>query len=157
MIRHPRLRLGIVAVLAVGAIVALTAVALLALRTDNNDLAAIAHDPAQIALGGSLYSQHCAICHGVNLEGQPNWRTRKPDGRLPAPPHDESGHTWHHPDADLFQITKLGLVPPLAPESYQSDMPGFAAVLTDGEIRAVLAFIENSWPPDIRDRRTRRN
>jgi hypothetical protein len=27
---------------------------------------------------------------------------RKPDGKLPAPPHDASGHTWHHADAQLF-------------------------------------------------------
>ncbi|WP_292662015.1 hypothetical protein [Mesorhizobium sp.] len=30
--------------------------------------------------------------------------------------------------------------------SYQSDMPGFGNVLTDEEIRAVLAFIKSTWP-----------
>lgn len=29
---------------------------------------------------------------------------------------------------------------------YQSDMPGFGNVLTDEEIRAVLAFIKSTWP-----------
>ncbi|MCI0529930.1 MAG: ABC transporter substrate-binding protein [Nitrospira sp.] len=29
----------------------------------------------QVALGKSLYAQHCANnCHGANLEGQPNWK-----------------------------------------------------------------------------------
>ena len=27
---------------------------------------------------------------------------------LPAPPHNETGHTWHHPDEMLFAITKYG-------------------------------------------------
>lgn len=109
-------------------------------------------DSLQVAFGASVYRQRCASCHGSNLEGQPDWRTRKPDGRLPAPPHDETGHTWHHPDEHLFSITNLGLKPPLAPEGYQSDMPAFDDVLTDEEIWAVLAFIKSRWPTTIRAR-----
>lgn len=113
-------------------------------------------DPARIAAGRTLYAQHCASCHGADLAGQPDWRTRKPDGRLPAPPHDESGHTWHHPMPMLFQMTRDGLVPPLAPPGYQSDMPAFAGTLSDDEIRAVLAYIESTWSDDIRARRAKR-
>jgi mono/diheme cytochrome c family protein len=98
-----------------------------------------------LALGGKLYAQHCASCHGARLEGQPNWRSRLPNGRMPAPPHDESGHTWHHPDEVLFGITKHGVVPPYAPPGYQSDMPGFEGKLTDEEIRAILAYIASHW------------
>ena len=98
-----------------------------------------------LQVGAKIYVQHCAACHGAKLEGQPNWRQRLPNGRMPAPPHDESGHTWHHPDAVLFGITKFGLVPPFAPPGYESDMPAFAGKLSDGEIRAVLAFIESHW------------
>ena len=64
---------------------------------------------------------------------------------MPAPPHDESGHTWHHPPQVLFGITKFGFVPPFAPPGYESDMPAFAGKLSDEEIRAVLAFIESHW------------
>ena len=60
---------------------------------------------------------------------------------MPAPPHDDSGHTWHHPDEVLFGITKHGVVPPYAPPGYESDMPAFAGKLSDDEIRAVLAYI----------------
>ena len=102
-------------------------------------------DPVQIALGQKIYVQECASCHGLQLEGQPNWRRRLPNGRMPAPPHDESGHTWHHPDEVLFGITKHGPAPPYAPPGYQSDMPAFAGKLTDAEIRAVLAYIESHW------------
>ena len=101
---------------------------------------------AQVARGKAVYGQHCASCHGAKLEGQPTWRTRKPDGRLPAPPHDETGHTWHHPDAHLFRITKGGLKPPLAPPGYESDMPAYAGILTDEDIWSVLAYIKSTWP-----------
>jgi hypothetical protein len=47
----------------------------------------------RIALGRDLYVANCASCHGIDLEGQSNWRSPGPDGRLPAPPHDEIGHT----------------------------------------------------------------
>ena len=106
-----------------------------------------------LALGGRLYAQHCASCHGANLEGQPDWRKRLPNGRFPAPPHDASGHTWHHPDEVLFAITKHGLVPPYAPAGYQSDMPAFGGKLSDPEIRAVLAYIESRWSPEVHKRR----
>ncbi|HEY0857585.1 MAG TPA: cytochrome c [Albitalea sp.] len=106
-------------------------------------------DAAQVARGEPLYRRHCASCHGAKLEGQPEWRQRKPDGRLPAPPHDASGHTWHHPNELLVNIVRGGLVPPWAPEGYASDMPAFARVLSDDEIRATLAFIQSSWPPEV--------
>jgi mono/diheme cytochrome c family protein len=109
-----------------------------------------APDPAQLVLGLKLYAQHCAACHGANLEGQPTWQTRLPNGRFPAPPHDASGHTWHHPDEVLFGIAKHGMVPPYAPAGYESDMPAFGGTLSDDEIRAVLAYIAASWPAEVK-------
>ena len=98
-----------------------------------------------IERGAAIYAQQCAACHGAHLEGQPDWRSRRPDGRLPAPPHDESGHTWHHSDDVLFAITKFGMVPPHAPPGYESDMPAFGGLLSDEDIRAVLAYIASQW------------
>jgi mono/diheme cytochrome c family protein len=109
-------------------------------------------DARQVARGKVVYGQHCASCHGARLEGQPTWKERLPTGRMPAPPHDASGHTWHHPDAILFGMTKYGLIPgKYAPPNYQSDMPGFEKTLSDQDIWAVLAYIKSSWPPDIRE------
>jgi len=99
----------------------------------------------RIAAGEPIYAAHCASCHGAQLQGQPDWTTRAPNGRLPAPPHDDSGHTWHHPNAVLFAITKHGLKPPYAPAGYASDMPAFAGVLGDDDIWNVLAYIQSRW------------
>ena len=106
--------------------------------------------PPNLAVGKSAYDLHCAACHGAKLQGQPDWQRKLPNGRFPAPPHDDSGHTWHHPDDVLFGITKRGLVPPYAPPGYESDMPAFAGKLSDDEIRAVLAYIGSHWSADVR-------
>ena len=108
-------------------------------------------DPAQLALGRSLYDANCAACHGAELEGQANWRQRDPDGLLPAPPHDETGHTWHHPDWQLFEITKQGTAA-IVGSDYKTTMGPFGELLSDDEIWAVLAYIKSRWPENIRAR-----
>jgi len=114
------------------------------------------HNAEQVASGRAVYAQHCATCHGANLEGQPNWQKRLPSGSFPAPPHDATGHTWHHPDQYLFETTKYGWQR-FAPPGYQSTMQGFQDVLSDAEIWAVLAFIKSYWPPAIRAKQERLN
>lgn len=110
-------------------------------------------DPFALMEGEGIYKAECASCHGTKLEGQPDWRTRRPDGKLPAPPHNASGHTWHHPMEQLVAITKFGMAPPNAPEGYVSDMPAFAGKLTDRQIVNVLAWIESQWPAEVKQRR----
>lgn len=107
-------------------------------------------DVAVVASGKQVYERHCASCHGVKLEGQPDWRTRDASGRLPAPPHDATGHTWHHPDEVLFRIVKEGLAKTANLPDYRSAMPVYAGVLSDAEIVAALSYIKANWPPDIR-------
>ena len=98
-----------------------------------------------IEQGRQIYADQCASCHGAQLEGQPDWKTPLPSGRLPAPPHDAGGHTWHHPDDILFRIVREGTAA-IVGGGYESDMPGFADLLCDAEIRAVLAYIKSTWP-----------
>jgi len=106
-----------------------------------------------IRLGRALYAAHCAACHGADLEGALDWQRRAPDGRFPAPPHDETGHTWHHGDAMLFDYTRRGgqaFLDDLG-VGFESGMPGFGDVLSDAEIEAILAFIRSTWPERIRE------
>lgn len=102
-----------------------------------------------IARGQAIYAEHCAACHGASLEGQPDWWIPLSSGRLPAPPHDATGHTWHHSDEVLFRVVKDGLSAVV--ENYESDMPSFGEVLSDDEIQAVLAYIKSTWPERERD------
>jgi len=94
-----------------------------------------------IALGKSVYEQNCATCHGITGAGQPNWRQLLPDGRLPAPPHNGSGHTWHHGDGQLYNIVRNGGL---------SGMPAWGDRLSHDEIGAVLMYIKTFW--DVSER-----
>lgn len=111
-------------------------------------------DPLLISEGEQLYRLHCASCHGADLEGHPDWQERLPDGSLHPPPHDETGHTWHHADSLLFGITKQG-GQEFAPADFTSNMPGFGEILSDREIWATIAYIKSRWPEEIRERQSR--
>lgn len=76
-------------------------------RLSGSAAGALLHpsDRIVVSLGSEIYAEHCASCHGRSLEGHPEWQVRDAEGYLPAPPHDETGHTWHHPDKLLFDIT----------------------------------------------------
>ncbi len=107
-------------------------------------------DPQEIAAGRELYATHCAECHGDNLEGEVDWKEQNEDGSFRAPPHDASGHTWHHGDKNLIEAIILGGA--RLPEGVggTSNMPAFGDILTANEIAAVLTFIKSTWPDDIR-------
>ena len=146
------------ALLAVTAMVALTAIA--APGCDGSDdsgaaaggwTASTTQRPSATAApatpahpGKQNYVTHCAACHGVNGEGQPNWIIPGPDGLLPAPPHDNTGHTWHHGDGYLFRVTKSGGQAFMLPGQV-SAMPGFDVELSDQEIIDVIEYIKGFW------------
>ncbi|MCW8916256.1 MAG: cytochrome c [Magnetovibrio sp.] len=109
-----------------------------------------------VRLGQIIYADHCAECHGINLEGQPNWRSPKEDGMLPAPPHDDSGHTWHHDDQLLFNYTKGGGAA-IAPKGFKSGMPAYGEILSDQQIWQVLSYIKSRWSPQAQERQAQMN
>jgi len=113
-----------------------------------------------LAAGETLYAENCASCHGADLEGQPDWQSPGDDGILPAPPHDASGHTWHHSNVQNFDYVKLGgaeLVKRLGVKGFESGMPAFGDTLSDEEIWNILAYIHDQWPEEIRELQASRN
>lgn len=128
---------------------ALSALALSALATGSQAAGLLPYtDAERVAEGEALYGAHCAACHGEALEGQPDWRSPDAQGYLPAPPHDETGHTWHHADALLVRIVTEG-TEAIVGGDYRSSMIGFGDVLTPDEILNVLAYIKSTWPEEI--------
>lgn len=126
--------------------------------TDSSGSTLLRPDDLQLVSAGSaLYSEHCAACHGSRLEGEEDWQSKDAEGFLPAPPHDETGHTWHHPDDVLFEITKVGIEEAANLPGYRTRMPAYADVLSDEEIVAVLSYIKSQWPPEVRARHDQLN
>lgn len=117
-------------------------------------------DNRDLENGAARFAENCASCHGADLEGQPNWRTASEDGVLPAPPHDETGHTWHHDNSLLFQYTRLGGQEALEQRGvtgFKSGMPGFDGVLGDDDIWDILAYIRSTWPRRVQEMHKMRN
>ncbi len=91
-----------------------------------------------LARGEQLYAANCQVCHG-DREGT--------GGTGGAPPHNETGHTWHHPDAQLNDWIlngKLGF----------GEMPAFKDVMSEGQVEAVLTYIKTWWTPEQRESQT---
>lgn len=109
-------------------------------------------DASVVSLGEEIYVENCSSCHGASLEGERDWQGRDEDGRLRAPPHDATGHTWHHDGELLFRLTKYGPADVIGDPSYATNMPAYKDMLSDAEIIAVLSYIKSTWPPHIRAR-----
>ncbi len=91
--------------------------------------------PIQLAIdGAAIYAVNCVMCHG-DRDGS--------GGIIGAPRHDESGHTWHHSDAELIDWVLNGKSP-------FSPMPAFRDTLSEDQVESVLAYIKTWWAEDQR-------
>ena len=103
--------------------------------------------PSPPISGADLFSANCAVCHGANGQGQPDWHKASDEGVYPPPPLNGEGHTWHHPDGLLYRIVSKGgatLEDPAVP-GFKSAMPAFGDKLTHDEIVAVLEYVKSLW------------
>ena len=100
-------------------------------------------DPARVARGAEIFKANCAVCHGANAEGAPNWSKKGADGKFPPPPLDASGHGWHHPKSALVQTIREGTL------KLGGGMPAWKDKLSDNDIEAVIAWIQARWPEDV--------
>lgn len=86
--------------------------------------------------GKALYEQHCAACHGIDGEGQ----DQTTSDLIVAPPHNNAGHTWHHPDQQNFATVWNG-----RHASGALPMPGFGSQLSAEDVFSILAYIKTWW------------
>lgn len=96
-------------------------------------------DPDRVEAGAVIYDQYCAACHQSDLSGDRDWKKPNTDGSLRSPPHDSSGHTWHHSDQLLLALIRDGS------GLEESPMPAYGETLTDHEIASVVEFFKSTW------------
>lgn len=101
---------------------------------------ASAADATDANSGARLYAEHCAICHKPDLSGEAYWSRTKPTGKVPAPPLGKGSHAAHYSGEQLETIIRWG-VDELGMQGYTPTMPEFDAVLSEGEIAALVAFL----------------
>lgn len=106
-------------------------------------------DPREVEAGRVVYRQHCASCHGIRGEGEPNWEELNARGELPSPPHDAEGHTWKHSDAMLYRMVSEGWRDPFN-KTDRLTMPPFRDVLSPEQIRDVITYLKTLWTPEQR-------
>ncbi len=97
----------------------------------------------RIALGARLYQKNCAICHGAQAEGAPNWRQRDIQGHFPPPPLNGTGHAWHHPRVMLQQVIRNGSM------DGSGRMPAWRNRLDEDEIAAIIDWFQSRWPDEV--------
>lgn len=98
---------------------------------------------AQVEAGAPLYEAYCAVCHAADGSATADWRTLDANGNYPPPPLNGTAHTWHHPLEVLSSTIAEGGA------EFGGVMPGFAAVLSEDDRLAVIAWIQSLWSDDI--------
>lgn len=106
-------------------------------------------DRDAVRLGQRVYARSCAVCHGAQGEGAPDWQALSEAGELPPPPHGPAGHTWKHSDGMLYRIISDGWRDPFN-RTERLTMPAFRDVLTPEEIRAVITYLKTLWTDEQR-------
>ena len=103
----------------------------------------------EIRQGQEIYTDHCAVCHGIGGQGQFPEAPLLPDstGRIGAPPHNDTGHSWHHSDVILIRYVEEGGFSDLT-RFYL--MPPFGEILTDEQTLLVIAYIKTMWTDEQR-------
>ena len=108
-------------------------------------------DMSLIMQGGKVFQQNCAVCHGAQAQGAPDWQRPDASGKYPPPPLNGTAHSWHHPMKVLKRVIKQGTA------AQGGNMPAWEGKLSDKEIDAVIAWFQNKWPDPLYAAWARRN
>jgi mono/diheme cytochrome c family protein len=131
------------------------AVAIVLVRTNRPDPTSTVpggqNSAELVERGRQLYSTACASCHGEELQGDPRWPQPLANGTLPASPLDARSQATEHDDQWIFRTIAEGGQATAAPGEI-STMPAFGSTMSDTEIRAVIAYIKSTWPPEVQQK-----
>jgi len=99
----------------------------------------VAPHPAAVKRGLSVFESNCQQCHQERGKGENIPPAIQKPGFLAAIPLDKNAHAWHHGDEQLVQIIQKG----------NQRMPAFGNVLSDAQLRDVVAYVKSLWEPRI--------
>ncbi len=97
----------------------------------------------QVNQGQQLFKHKCAKCHGVNAEGEPDWRETDDKGEYPPPPLNGQAYARQHTLDQLRQQIQVGS------NIVDGEMPSFKNKLSATDIDAVIAFFQSKWTEAI--------
>jgi mono/diheme cytochrome c family protein len=97
-----------------------------------------------MARGARLYQENCAICHGPEAQGHPDWQT---PGIVVAPPLNGTGNDWKRKHNELVAVIKKGVK-----RKNEQIMPAWEGRLTEQDIEDVIIWFQALWPADVYDR-----
>lgn len=101
------------------------------------------YNQPQVEKGTAVFNTNCAICHGIDAVGTPEWRKPMADGKYPPPPLNGTAHSWHHPLSELRrQIRQGGL-------KFGGWMPALGESLKDEQVDELIAYVQSLWPDNI--------
>jgi mono/diheme cytochrome c family protein len=94
--------------------------------------------------GVRLYQEHCALCHGPEAQGHPDWQNPQV---VAAPPLNGSGNDWKRRKQDMIEIIRNG-----ATRHGEPVMPAWKGRLSDQDIEDIIAWYQALWPADVYQR-----
>lgn len=97
-----------------------------------------------MARGARVFQENCAICHGPEAQGHPDWQT---PGVAAAPPLNGTGNDWKRKRAELVAVIKTGVK-----RKNEQVMPGWEGRMSEQEIDDVITWFQALWPNDVYDR-----
>lgn len=103
-------------------------------------------EPASVARGGQLFAERCALCHGPEGQGHPDWQ-RPSDGVFAAaPPLNGTGNDWKRSRRELAAIIVRGVV---RKADKAVIMPSMQGKLSEREIEDILNWLQSLWPAEV--------
>jgi mono/diheme cytochrome c family protein len=100
--------------------------------------------PESLVRGARLYQEHCALCHGPEAQGHPDWSNPKV---VAASPLNGTGNAWKRSKQEMIAIIKKG-----ASRHGIAVMPGWNGRLSESDIDDIINWYQALWPPDVYDR-----
>jgi mono/diheme cytochrome c family protein len=94
-----------------------------------------------MARGARIFQENCAICHGPEAQGHPDWQT---PGVAAAPPLNGTGNEWKRKHPELVAVIKQGVK-----RKNEQIMPGWEGRLSEQDIEEVIVWFQALWPADV--------